>query len=109
MDMKKIIFLLEYGCIPIWVENEIGELIDVGLPEDLMSNIELKSLLEEIATEYDSLFINNSIEFSYRGFLSEEDEKNFDQKVHNAIKMLMNVAKGKYNVKVDGCYAKDYL
>lgn len=106
--MKKIIFLLEYGALPIWVQSEDGELIYVGLPEDMTGNAELVNLIEEIAKEYDSLFINNSIEFSFRGFLSEEDEKCFDQKVHKAIGLLMEEAQGKYHVKVDGCYENDY-
>ena len=98
--MKSITFMLEYGCIPIWVHSESGELICVGLPEDLEEHIELAQLLEEIWKEHDALFINNSVEFSYRGFLTEEDEKCFDQKVFRAIDMLKETAKGKYEIEV---------
>ena len=98
--MKKITFMLEYGCIPIWVNSEKGELLCVGLPEDLEEHTELAELLEEIWKEYDALFINNSVEFSYRGFLTKEDEKRFDQKVFRAIDMLKEVAKGKYEIEV---------
>lgn len=98
--MKKITFMLEYGCIPIWVNSESGELLCVGLPEDLEEHTELAELLEEIWKEYDALFINNSVEFSYRRFLTKEDEKRFDQKVFRAIDMLKEVAKGKYEIEV---------
>ncbi len=99
--MKSITFMLEYGCIPIWVHSESDELICVGLPEDLADNRELAELLEEIWKEHDALFINNSVEFSYRGFLTEEDEKCFDKKVFRAIDMLKEAAKGKYEIEVD--------
>lgn len=98
--MKKITFMLEYGCIPIWVNSESGELLCVGLPEDLEKHTELAELLEEICNEHDELFINNFVEFSYRGFLTKEDEKRFDQKVFRAIDMLKEVAKGKYEIEV---------
>lgn len=97
--MKKIRFMLEYGCSPIWVLND-DTLICVGLPEDLSQNQELKELLESISIEYDSLFINNSIEFSYKGFLNDESEKNFDNKVKKAIKLLREAAKNKYIIEI---------
>lgn len=106
--MKKIMFLLEYKCLPIWVYNKENELLCVELPDDMKDNVELDGLIKEIAEEYDSLFINNSVEFSFKGFASEEDEKRFDQKVHMAIDLLMREAKGKYDVVVEGCYKKYY-
>lgn len=99
--MKKITFMLEYGCIPIWIHSESGELLCVGLPENLANHKDLAELLEEIWKEHDALFINNSVEFSYRGFLNKEDEKRFNQKVFQAIDMLKEAAKGKYEVEVD--------
>ncbi len=94
--MNSIIFMLEYECIPVWVINERGGLVCAGLPEDLMNNRELERLLEEIAEEYDALYINNPIEFSYRGFQTKEDEMMFDKKVRKAIEMLKKEAAGKY-------------
>ena len=99
--MKSITFMLEYGCIPIWVHNESGELLCVGLPEELEFHCELKKLLEEISKEYDALYINNSVEFSYQGFRTEEEEKLFEQKVYRAIKMVKEVSKGKYEFVAD--------
>lgn len=99
--MQSITFMLEYGCIPIWVHSESGELLCVGLPEDLANHKDLAELLEEIWKEHDALFINTSVEFSYRGFLNKEDEKRFNQKVFQAIDMLKEAAKGKYEVEAD--------
>ena len=69
--------MLEYGCLPIWVRNESGKLICAGLPEDLVHHYELEELLKEISKEYDALYINNSVEFSYQGFRTKEDETLF--------------------------------
>ena len=91
--------MLEYGCSPIWVLNN-DSLIGVGLPEDLSQNQELKELLESISIEYDSQFINNSIEFSYKGFLDDESEKKFDNKVKKAIKLLREAARKQYIVEI---------
>ena len=98
--MQSITFMLEYGCIPTWVHSENGELTCVCLPEDLVDHRELAELLEEIWKEHDALFINNSVEFSYCGFLNKEDEKRFDPKVFRDIDMLKEVAKGKYEIEV---------
>lgn len=99
--MKSITFMLEYGCIPIWVDNKDGEPRTVGLPEDLEDNLELTQLLKEIMEEHDALFINNEIEFSFQDFSNEEEEKRFDQKVFKAIDMLKEVTQGKYEIIVD--------
>lgn len=100
--MKSITFMLEYGCLPIWVRNESGKLICAGLPEDLVHHYELEELLKEISKEYDALYINNSVEFSYQGFRTKEDETLFIQKVYRAVEMLKSVASGKYEIVVDG-------
>lgn len=94
--------MLEYGCLPIWVRNESGKLICAGLPEDLVHHYELEELLKEISKEYDALYINNSVEFSYQGFRTKEDEILFIQKVYRAVEMLKSVASGKYEIVVDG-------
>jgi len=99
--MKSITFMLEYGCIPIWVDNKNGEPRDVGLPEDLEDNLELAQLLKEIMEEHDALFINNKIEFSFQDFSTEEDKKRFEQKVFKAIDMLKDAAQGKYEIVVE--------
>ncbi|MDE6657644.1 MAG: hypothetical protein K2J88_03560, partial [Oscillospiraceae bacterium] len=89
-----------YNCSPIWVLNG-DALIDVGLPEDLLQYQESARLLDEISTEYDSLFVNNEIEFAYKGFSSKEEEIAFDKKIRKAINLLKKVAGEKYMIQVD--------
>ena len=104
MYMKKLRFMLEYGCSPVWVLND-DSLINVGLPEDLSKNQKLAELLEAISIEYDSLFINNDIEFSYKGFLDADTEKKFDNKVKEAISLLRKEAGDKYIIEIiDSAY-----
>ena len=98
--MLKIKFMLEYGCYPIWVYNE-DKLINVGLPADLISNKELKNIVEDISNEYNKLFINNSIEFRYVGFPCKEDEEAFDKKIYYAIELLKKASNGLYDVEID--------
>ncbi len=97
--MKKIRFMLEYGCSPIWVYDN-NSLIGVGLPEDI-SDDELSVLLDSIAIEYDKLFINNSVEFTYKGFSSNIDEHLFEEKLKKAISLLKEKSKSRYIIEID--------
>ena len=98
--MKKIRFMLEYHCSPIWVLDG-DSLIGVGLPKDMLDNEDLSELLETISREYDDLFINNSVEFSYKGFSCIDDEKKFDEKVERAVALLKKAAANKYIIEID--------
>lgn len=97
--MKRIRFMLEYGCSPIWVYDN-NSLIGVGLPDDLFDN-ELSTLLNSISVEYDKLFINNSLEFTYKGFLSALEEKLFNEKLRKAISILEEMCKDRYSLEID--------
>ena len=98
--MKKIRFMLEYHCSPIWVLDG-DSLIGVGLPKDMLDNEDLSELLESISSEYDDLFINNSVEFSYKGFSCIDDEKKFDEKIGRAVALLKKAAVNKYIIEID--------
>lgn len=99
--MKIIKFMFDYGCVPVWVISEEGELVCAGLPEDLSGDKELVQLLYDIATEHMNLFINNDIEFAYKGFSNKEDEIAFNDKVYRVIELLKLVASHKYVIEVD--------
>lgn len=98
--MRKLTFMLEYGCIPIWIHDG-DELIGIGLPADLSCNKELSKLLNEISSEYDNLYINNSIEFSYKGFSNNAEENAFNDKVKRAISILESIVSNKYIIEID--------
>lgn len=86
--------MLEYGCSPIWVLDN-NSLIGVRLPEGLSKYEELSLLPNSISIEYDKLFINNSVEFTYKGFSSNSYEQLFEEKVKKAI------AGNQYIIEID--------
>lgn len=57
--------------------------------------------VKEEATEHMNLFINNDIEFAYKGFSNKEDEIAFNDKVYRVIELLKLVASHKYVIEVD--------
>lgn len=59
--MRKIKFLLEYQCLPIWVYDCNGELIENGLTLSLETEIgnDIGLKLEKLKKEYDKLFEDN--------------------------------------------------
>lgn len=91
--------MLEYGCSPIWVYNN-NSLIGVGLPEDL-SDDKLSTLLNSISIKYDKLFINNSLEFTYKGFQNKTDEQLFEKNLRKAISLLKEKSKNRYLIEID--------
>lgn len=100
--MKKIIFELDYGIKPIRTYDEEGNYIDAGvIPDDLPENKELEAILDEICNEHMKLFLDNSIEFSYQGFISKEHKKAFDNKIRKVICMLRDYTRDKYVIDVN--------
>lgn len=86
--MKKLRILLEYRCYPLWVYNEKGEIILNDLPNELKAEVDLQSLLKDIQTTYDNLFIDNKVEFRYKGFENEEKENEFKGKLAKMVQLI---------------------
>ncbi|MCH5267596.1 MAG: hypothetical protein J1E62_04545 [Lachnospiraceae bacterium] len=62
------------------------------------------SAFEHIEDTYESLFINNKIEFSFIGFENNEQKELFGQEMIAAIKLLKSKTKDKYVIKEDWRY-----
>lgn len=86
--MRKIKVYLDYHCYPIWVYNDNGELIDNNLPEELINDNEVDEAFTKIQDTYDSLFIDNSTEFEYKGFNTEDEKKEFLKMIESAINII---------------------
>ena len=97
----KIAISLEYRCFPVWFYDENNELIENDLPEDIKDNSQINSLCDDIQRTYDSLYIDNDIEFSYRGFESEADRESFAKKLTELKTLLREVAGDKYEIVSD--------
>ena len=91
--MKIIRLLLEYDCYPIWTYEKEGVLIDNGFPEDDKPNDRLEEMKVSIAKTYNSLFVNDAHEFSYKGFSSKEGAKGFA----NLLNEFRDLVKDKYS------------
>ena len=98
--MKRIKFMPEYHCCPIWVYGDSGELLDNSLPDDLKGDKELSSLIKEVAQEYDNLYVDNEVVFEFCGFKDELVKQSFFSKVNRAIALLTREASGRYEIEV---------
>ena len=86
--MKKIKMMMDYQCYPIWVYNERGELICNDLINELINEKEIEEMLNDIQNSYDNLFINNKIQFEYKGFYDEISKNEFLGKVSRVIQLI---------------------
>lgn len=79
--MKKIRIFLEYGCSPVWLYDEDGDLIDNDLPNELASDRYINMLCDDITEQFDGLFINTTKEFDYIGDQHPDIEKILEKKL----------------------------
>jgi hypothetical protein len=75
--MKTVKIRLEYKCFPIWIYDEQGSLLDNDMPEEIKQNRDLEEALEILQEEFDSLYIDNGIEFGYKGFQDYQTKQQF--------------------------------
>ncbi|KGX88009.1 hypothetical protein [Pontibacillus litoralis] len=101
--MKTIEIFLDYGCYPMWIFNEQGELVDNDLVEELEADGEIDKMLLEIQKKYDELFEDNAVNFEFKGFKDENDRMKFLRNVESTITLLKEKIGDKYLVdnKVD--------
>lgn len=95
---KKIRLNSEYGCYPVWLYNENDGLIDTLLPYEIRDNNELDIAFNNLQKKFESLFVNDSKEFYYKGFLSKADEEQFLNDWNLATKMLADAVNDKYEL-----------
>lgn len=85
---KRIKLMLEYGCYPMWVYSEEGELLCNDLIGALKRAADIEVLLDEIQVAYDALFINDAVQFAYKGFETSEAKAAFLRKVSRVVQLL---------------------
>ncbi|WP_196603017.1 hypothetical protein [Pectinatus frisingensis] len=83
--MKNIRMMMDYQCYPIWIYDEKGDLICNDLPAELKNENEIGDILDHIQTVYDSLFVDDEIQFDYQGFADETAKREFEK---NVLKVL---------------------
>lgn len=95
--MKKIVIKLEYKCYPMWIYDNIS--VDNDLVEELVNDKVIDDKLMDIQNKYDALFIDDGIEFSFKGFASSEEKIMFQKQVNDAITYVKDKTGGKYIVE----------
>lgn len=88
--MNKIILRLEYRCFLMWIYDEHETMLDNDLVIELSNNDIIDNLLTSIQKDYDSLFIDNDKEFSFKGFLNEGERIKFENKMEKAYQVIKN-------------------
>lgn len=96
--MQKVKISLEYRCFPLWIYNN-EELISNDLPKELSEDKEMDHAFVEIQNIYDSLFLNNSIEFRYIGFSNEPDKQTFIKMIDNAVDLMESKLNDSYVIE----------
>jgi hypothetical protein len=86
--MKKIRLLLEYKCYPMWIYDENEEHVDNDIVEELKSESDINEMLMEIQEIYDSLFIDDSKAFEYKGFVNNMVRAEFIEKIDKVVVLL---------------------
>lgn len=99
--LKRIRLLFDYGCYPVWLYDENGDVIDTLLPDELRDDAELDAKFDDLQARYDALFIDNAHEFSFIGFKSAEDRERFCSDWENTVNELVNKLNGKYPIQND--------
>lgn len=97
--MKKLKIALEYKAFPIGVYDENGTFLDNDSPKLLLKDMKLDDKLVNLQTTYDALFIDNSIEFEYKGFKSQNEKSKFEEDIREIIEIIAKNVKGKYKVE----------
>ena len=76
-----------------WPRNA-GSLID-----ELEDDEEIDSILVSIQEEFNRLYIDDGIDFRYKGFSDEKEKERFMEKVENAYMIIKNKVRNKYKVE----------
>lgn len=96
----KLQLALEYGQEPLWMYDDEGFVIDVGIPPEWGENKELSDALLELSDRYDELFINDPREFRYVGFKDETDRKAFKELVERVVTLVTTINNNKYPLEI---------
>ena len=96
--MKRIKIKFEYKCFPVWIYGEDNRLIDNDLPETLIGD-EVDELFSNLQNRHNSLYLDNGTEFKFKGFISEDEKKTFENDVKKATDLLKSRINTEYIIE----------
>lgn len=82
---------MEWNDFPIWIYDESGVVVEVGVPLEWKVDTQLLEKLLEVQAEYNSLFVDDGKRFEALDFQSDEQRRQFCEK----IQFLSNYMKSK--------------
>lgn len=97
--MRTLVLRLEYGCFPLWIYNDNGELISNDMVPEIQDYVEIENELMNIQSEYDKHFINNEVEFKYNKMDEGQDKVCYLKKVEELFTKLKEILQDKYFLK----------
>ena len=99
--IKKIRVLLEYNTYCLWLYDENDEIIDNDNPPEWDDDQELTNAFMEVSDLYDTFFIDNSKEFTYKGCPDEKTAQKLKNLFNTAINLLIENNNGTYIIQND--------
>ncbi len=105
--MKTIKLMLSYGCYPIWIYDENGELEKNEIADELAGDTHIVRALVQIQETYNKLFINNEFVFEYIGLSNTQEREDFIRLWNETVEMSQNKigiayrVENKMNVEID--------
>ena len=85
--MTTIKIMFEWNGFPIWLYREEKALPENDLPPELIGD-EIEAKFAALQEKYNLLFIDDEIEFRYKGFENEKAREAFVTELRNAIDCL---------------------
>ncbi|MEW4369215.1 hypothetical protein [Paenibacillus kandeliae] len=97
--MKRIKLALEYKCYPIWIYDEYDQLIDNNIVDELVGESYIVDKLDEIQAIYNHLFVDDTIQFQFKGFNSLKDKEHFLALIHEIVPAIEQKLIGQYKIQ----------
>jgi len=107
--MKVIKIKFEYGCFPVWLYGENGELVENDLPPYLIGDNDIDPKFVRIQEVYDSLYLDDGKEFKYIGFKENEEKESFFRELLLAINLLKDKLNDEYIIDDNTDYLKNFI
>ena len=99
--IKKIRVLLEYNTYCLWLYDENDEIIDNNNPPEWDDDSSLTDAFMAVSDLYDTFFIDNDKEFSYKGCPDDETGDELRKRFVFAMDLLYQKNAGKYTIQND--------
>lgn len=93
--------LLEYNTYCVWLYNDNNEVIDNDNPPELDDDKELTDAFLAVSDLYDTFFIDNEHEFTYKGCPDDATRQELINRINHAVQLLYVKNDDKYPIKND--------